>query len=148
MDAVKEKFQSNGSFKSKNQMPKQRYNLGIGNTRIEFSPTEGYQVDEQGNILIAEDVSDLFWNPDMTLQAVNGRSLGVYWTDPDEVLPEGQEPQPKLKGFASHNDGKTHLNIEDDAERVLAMGRERIAPVTSNVDQKAKIKAGSIRDRK
>ena len=148
MDAVKEKFQSNGSFKSKNQMPKQRYNLGIGNTRIEFSPTEGYQVDEDGKVLIAEDVSDLFWNPDMTLQAVNGRSLGVYWTDPDEVVPEGQKPQPKLKGFASHNDGKTILNVEDDAERVLAMGRERVAKVTSNVDQKAKIKAGSLRDRK
>jgi len=28
------------------------------------------------------------------------------------------------------------------------MGRERVSLVTSNVDQKAKIKAGSIRDRK
>ena len=148
MIPVKEK--NNGSFKinDKNQMPRQRYNLGIGNTRIEFSPTEGYQVDERGDILTLEEVTDLFWNPDMTLQAINGRSLGVYWTDPDEVLPKGQKAVPKLKGFASHNDGKTVLNVEDDAERVLAMGRERIAPVTSNVDQKAKIKAGSIRDRK
>ena len=144
MDSVKDKFKTNGSFKSKNQMPKQRYNLGVGNTRIEFSPTEGYQVDEQGNILTAEEVTDLFWNPEMTLQAINGRSLGVYWTDPEE----GKKAVPKLKGFASYNDGKTVLTVKDDAESVLAMGRERVAPVTSNVDQKAKIKAGSIRDRK
>ena len=145
MDSVKEKFKNNGSFKAnKNQMPKQRYRLGIGNTRTEFSPTEGYQVDENGVVLIADDVSDLFWSPDMTLQAVNGRSLGVYWTDPAE----GENATPQLKGFASYNDGKTVLTVEDDAEKVLAMGRERVAKVTSNVDQKAKIKAGSIRDRK
>ena len=95
MDAVKDKFKTNGSFKSKNQMPKQRYRLGIGNTRIEFSPTEGYQVDENGVVLIADDVSLLFWSPDMTLQAVNGRSLGVYWTDPAE----GENATPQLKAL-------------------------------------------------
>jgi hypothetical protein len=101
-------------------------------------------VDEDGKVLIADDVSDLFWNPDMTLQAVNGRSLGVYWTDPAE----GEDAIPHIKGFASFNDGKTQLTVDDDAERVLAMGREYIALVTSNVDQKKGIKAGSIRDRK
>ena len=143
---INEKSKSNGSFKikDKNQMPKQRYRVGKGNTRIEFSPTDGYQVDEDGKVLIADDVSDLFWNPDMTLMAVKGRSLGVYWTDPAE----GEGAIPHIKGFASFNDGKTQLTVDDDAERVLAMGREYIALVTSNVDQKKGIKAGSIRDRK
>ncbi len=140
------KEQNNGSFKinDKNQMPKQRYRLGKGNTRIEFSPTDGYQVDEDGVVLTAKDVADLWWNPNMTLMPVKGRSLGVYWTDPEE----GEDAIPHIKGFASFNDGKTQLTVDDDAERILAMGREYVAFVTSNVAQKKGIKAGSIRDRK
>ena len=39
MDAVKEKFKANGSFKTdKNQTPKQRWKVGTGNSRIEYSP--------------------------------------------------------------------------------------------------------------
>lgn len=141
MISVKE---NNNGFKvftkPKSQVIKQRYKIGVGNTRYEFTPTEGYQMDESGVLLTAEDVSDLWWNPDMTLQTVKGRSLGVYWTDEYGV--------PHMKGFASFNDGKTQLTVADHAEDVLEKGKERIALVTSNVDQKSKIKAGSNRDRK
>ena len=128
------------STKPKSQLPKQRYKIGVGNTRYEFTPTEGYQVDEAGVVLTAEDVSDLWWNPAMTLQTVKGRSLGVYWTDEHGV--------PHFKGFASFNDGKTQLTVKDHAEDMLQKGREQITLVTSNVEQKSKIKEGSNRDRK
>ena len=140
MISVKENNNGFKVFKPKSQLPKQRYKIGVGNTRYEFTPTEGYQVDEAGVVLTAEDVSDLWWNPAMTLQTVKGRSLGVYWTDEHGV--------PHFKGFASFNDGKTQLTVKDHAEDMLQKGREQITLVTSNVEQKSKIKEGSNRDRK
>ena len=162
MDSVKEKFQTNGSFKTtdKNQEPKKRYKLGGAGSRYEFSPIANtYKVavkDKNGKPVMQVDpatgirkpvtetkevtteyVKMVFSNPCMELRAIKGRSLGVYFVIPEGLKDaEGKaiEPSTHFRGYASFNDSKTQLTMDDHAENILECAGESITAVKSEED--------------
>ena len=162
MDSVTDKFKANGSFKNKesNQEPKKRYKLGGNGSRYEFSPISNtYKVavkDKNGKPVMKVDpdtgvrkpavevkevtteyVKMVFSNPCMELRAIKGRSLGVYFVIPEGLKDaEGKaiEPSTHFRGYASFNDSKTQLTMNDHAEDVLECAGESITAVKSEED--------------
>tara|TARA_R110002020_G_scaffold399216_1_gene609077 strand:- start:2787 stop:3254 length:468 start_codon:yes stop_codon:yes gene_type:complete len=145
MDSVTDKFKANGSFKDKeqNQEAKKRYKLGGNGSRYEFSPISNtYKIKDKQNRVITKEVDDtyvkkLFGNPYMELRAIKGRSLGVYFVIPEGLKDaEGKaiEPSTHFRGYASFNDSKTQLTMDDHAEDVLECAGESITAVKSEED--------------
>ena len=126
MDSVKEKFKTNGSFKTdKNQTPRQRWKVGTGNSRIEYSPISPKT---------QESVVKFLKNKNMELRQIKGRSLGVYL-----VIPEGSvdkagdpvDPSTHFRGYMSFNDSTTQLTMDDYAEDILEKIAEGVTRVKS-----------------
>ena len=124
MDSVKEKFQTNGSFKTdKNQTPRQRWKVGTGNSRIEYSPISPKSL---------EHIVKFLNNENMELRPIKGRSLGVYL-----VIPEGSvdkngkpvDPSTHFRGYMSFNDSTTQLTMDDYAEDIFEKIKEGISSV-------------------
>jgi len=144
---------TNGSFTTYVDQPKklkQRYKLGGNNSRFEFSPVDSVAEykDENGldKKMNTTDVKDMFSNPYMVLKPIKGRSLGVYIDIPAGLVDdEGVEIDPSVhfQGYASFNDNKTQLTMDDHAEDILECVGESISRVKSPAEVKAFIKATS-----
>jgi len=121
------KEQNNGSFKinDKNQMPRQRWKVGTGNSRIEYSPTSPKSL---------EKVVKFLNNKNMELRPIKGRSLGVYLVIPEgSVNKKGEpiDPSTHFRGYMSFNDSTTQLTMDDYAEDILEKIKEGISSVKS-----------------